>query len=762
MGSLAFDPRIPIALWLPLAVVSGMLLGLYGLASRKRLPAGRRLMVLVLMSAALALPLTILLNPLWIEPIPPPAGKPQLTVLVDSSASMATRDKGSTASRFEAASLLALATENLKDRFDVRLRTFAETTSAAGTSEFSVLPGRKPDGNSTNLAAAIEQSLEDRVQGQAILLLSDGIHNAGGGAGRVLESVEKARAMAAPIYVTTIGGAAEVRDIDVWLAVPQEIAFVNQQVPVNLIIRERGSFGGSLPVALTLNGQQVEQRNVTLQPNAMTDAVFRIGQKQPGLYRYEFQAAPQPGEVTSVNNRATFLLRVIDEPVRVLLLEGKPYWDAKFLNRTLAADASIELTSVTRMTPNRFLVRSISRAKPPADPSLKAGESSSNADAATSGEKWKICTSIPSLFEECGGLQSYQIIVLGRDTEAYFQDDSVPQLKKWLTDHEGSLVCFRGAPAAQVSQRLNELMPVAWSASRESRYRVKMTLEGLSMGWLPQTDTETSDVLTALPSLATASQPERLKPLAVVLATTMADDGHPTPVITYQPVGRGRVVVVEGTGMWRWAFLPPQHQQQHDIYGTLWRSLMRWLVSNIALLPTQSTSLRSDKVTFPATEAATATLIVKDTAKAGKPPEVELSRDRFATTQRIVPQPVGDLPNQFRVTFGTLPEGQYEARVAGSADTAARTAFDVRGNLSERLDVAARPDLMRRIAMESGGAVLTAANLDQLTGHFDRYLSDARPPRSSRTPAWDRWWVLAGLLAVWCVAWSIRRQSGLV
>ena len=31
---------------------------------------------------------------------------------------------------------------------------------------------------------------------------------------------------------------------------------------------------------------------------------------------------------------------------RVLLVEGKPYWDSKFLARTLASDPSIELVSI--------------------------------------------------------------------------------------------------------------------------------------------------------------------------------------------------------------------------------------------------------------------------------------------------------------------------------------------------------------------------------------------------------------------------------
>ena len=55
-------------------------------------PAGSAGRIAVLMGIALALPLTILLNPTWHDRVPPPAGKPLLTVLVDSSASMATHD----------------------------------------------------------------------------------------------------------------------------------------------------------------------------------------------------------------------------------------------------------------------------------------------------------------------------------------------------------------------------------------------------------------------------------------------------------------------------------------------------------------------------------------------------------------------------------------------------------------------------------------------------------------------------------------------
>ena len=64
---------------------------------------------------------------------------------------------------------------------------------------------------------------------------------------------------------------------------------------------------------------------------------FWVKQDKMGLYPYEARVDPLPGEATQANNSATYLLRVIDQPISVLLVEGKPYWDTKFLMRTLSS-----------------------------------------------------------------------------------------------------------------------------------------------------------------------------------------------------------------------------------------------------------------------------------------------------------------------------------------------------------------------------------------------------------------------------------------
>jgi hypothetical protein len=772
MSHLTFEPYIPIALWVPLALAAAALVMTYAVASRLRLSGLRRVGAIGLMTVAVALPLSILLNPTWIERVPPPAGKPLLTILVDGTVSMATADGTGGENRFESArKITERVNHSLQDRFDVEVKTFATGLTPA-TLESLRTPAL--DGESTDIAAAIDGALADRPQGQALLLLSDGIHNAGGGAARLRASAEKAKAMSTPIYTTTLGQPTGVRDLELTLNLPEELAFVAQDVPITALLRQRGALARSGRLIVRQNDTVVERRDVTLATDGAREEVLSVQQKKPGLYRYDIELEPAAGEVTDVNNHATLMLRVIDEPVRVLLLEGKPYWDTKFLVRTLAADSSVQLSSIVRMAEGRFLERHVSR--PKTDEAATAPEPDKEAPAsadtdvsekeaapAVRNEQWSIKTD-GKVLEDAASLANYQVIILGRDAEVFLSETALVQLKKWLAQGDGSLVCFRGPPSSQLSQRLGELMPVRWSPARESRFRVRLTESGQSMGWLP--GSVENDTLSDLPSLASVMRAERPKPLAVVLATGSSGaggDASNDPVISFQPVGNGRVVVVEGAGMWRWAFLPAQFQQHDAVYGRLWRSLTRWLVANAGLLPSQQMSLRSDKVIFSNTSVATGTLLLRSAE--APPPQIEIVGEAIERPQRVTPIPVEETAaGQFRVVFGKLPEGRYHASVvgAGEKESGARTAFDVRGNYVERLDVAARADVMKLIAQRSGGAPLDGANPEALAEKFHEHRSAHVPERTLRITAWDRWWVLLAVFGAWALSWGLRRQSGLI
>ena len=204
MSYLQFEPRIPLSLWFTMALAAVIALVVYAVGARNRLQPVQRWSVLALMALTAALPLCLLLNPTWIQRLPPPTGKPRLTVLIDRSASMAVTDAADHASRFAYACGVASEVDRrLSSQYDIQVRAFSQTSAPIDLAE---LAKQSPDGAATDLAVAIDDALtEDLPQGQALLLLSDGGQNVGGEAA-LRKSVNKAKLIACPIYTQTIGG----------------------------------------------------------------------------------------------------------------------------------------------------------------------------------------------------------------------------------------------------------------------------------------------------------------------------------------------------------------------------------------------------------------------------------------------------------------------------------------------------------------------------------------------------------------------------
>ncbi len=336
----------------------------------------------------------------------------------------------------------------------------------------------------------------------------------------------------------------------------------------------------------------------------------------------------------------------------------------------------------------------------------------------------------------------------------------VTRLGDWVSTQGGSLVCSRGVPQSTISEKLARMLPVRWTRDSERRFRAQVTEASGNEGWLPIEGNV--DPLATMPSLVTASSPQKRGGLPrVLVASGNTDDA--VPIVTYQPYGAGRTVVVEGTGMWRWALLPPDFAASDTTYPSVWNGLLQWLVSRVALTPGQDRALQSDRTRFTTDVAASATLLVRDNVSTEQMPIVVLSRDGDEQQTEIVCEPLGDQPGVFQARFGKLPAGSYRARLKDATDSdRSLTAFEVRRPIAEALDVNPRDDLLAAVAEQSGGQVLADMSAMQIAEMIETQITDGLPIETRRTPAWDRWWVLAGIIGMWTAAWTIRRKSGLI
>ena len=751
---IVYQPQIPWSLWYALAAAAIAAWIWYALCRDNGLVAVRRWAVLALMAIVLAAPIVLLLNPTWVEPIVPPSGKPLITVLVDATQSMTVSDCDDR-TRWEAAMKAAKEIKaSAGETHDVSVLRFGQVTRRArlgGKDEY-------PDGSNTNLASVIRHAISaGRPQGHAIALLSDGAHNVGS-ALSVAGAADNAKALDVPIYTSVFGGSVGAKNLSISIRNPQLMTFPRRRVAVKVQLSGRG-YPGRLVTARLFeqsaqrDGNPIAAKRIRVSRDGPTEAQFDLLPEEAGSYRYVASIDTLEGEATTADNTASFQLQVIDEPIKVLLLEGKPYWDTKFLAANLAADPSIELTSLIRVRETRLMRRT-----DPANMSAFEGDAEPSPDDSV----WKVIDSEQSDWADPEKLKGFRVIVLGRATESFLDDQAIERLRHWISFEGGALVCSRGKPTSQVQKRLSQLLPIRWSEGGEQRARGQLTSVGRSAA-LVQEETAGSDPIAALPSLAISERPRTAIGLPQVLVKSTLDDaGNSIPIVSHQPFGSGQTVVVEGAGMWRWAFLPPEKAEAEKIYAGLWQGLMQWLISQQALLPGQTIALRSDRLSFVTGDEVTATVLVSDSERETVP-DCLLQGDSLQLPKRRSPVPQDDQPGVFRLNFGTLPPGHYFAKLeTESATPGTAIEFDVRDPWFERLEVDARPGLLRQISQRSGGKMLDADSVASIADDYLKYLELSRPEKSRRTPLWDRTWVLITVLMLWTICWMLRRRSGLV
>ncbi len=764
---LDWQPRVSLPLWLALATVFLCVWGAYAWRCGRAISKSRRVWTLGLMLLAGSVPLVLLLNPTWVEALPPPEGRPLVTILVDTSGSMNVADvDGQSETRLDRAAKLAeKITSSLDDSYETRLFAFDATVRG---SDIDQLSGSTPDrtlgqdpqtiGQRTDIAGAIAAAADsDRPRGQAVVVLSDGIHNAGS-VRRVITAARGARGRGAPIFPIEVAKPLVVKNLAVQTSAASRLAFVDQPVQLSAEVANRGFGAAPIDVRLMRDGEVVETQSVTIEGDGSQEVVFSANPKQPGLYRYSIAVGSLPAEATDEDNSASLLVRVVDSPIGVLLLEGKPYWDSKFLARNLAADPSVQLESLVMMRADRFLHRRQSF------DSDKPGDGNPNTESEDEKEEakppWQILDSPRSVIGSAQSLQKYQVIVLGRDAEAYLDDTTVARLRSWVSSQGGSLVCARGAPQSTLSEKLGRMLPVRWTRATERRFRAMVTEASSSEGWLIRSGD--ADPLAAMPSLVTAASPEKRGGLPRVLVSS-GDASDAVPIVTYQPYGAGRTVVVEGAGMWRWALLPPEFAASDSTYPSVWNGLLQWLVSRVALTPGQDRALQSDRTRFSTDVSASATLLVRETVSIDGMPVVVIAREGDDKTTEVICEPAGDQPGVFQARFGKLPPGNYRATLKNAAENdRSVAAFEVRRPIAEALEVNPRVDLLGTIAKESGGQLLADDSGKEIAAAIDQQITAGLPIETRRTPAWDRWWVLAGILGMWTAAWTLRRRSGLI
>lgn len=676
--------------------------------------------------------------------------KPQIAVALDNSYSMQIRDvNGEPRSAAVAEALKGEWHRKLAARARVSHYSFAGSLS--GLSSQTVATGEiGVSASQTDIGAALTSLAGSTTDLDAVVLFSDG-NDLGGSRPDALGSRLRRRAL--PVFAVGVGSSVKPREIRIRQVKADEFVYLNDEITISATVASEGYDGQVKDVLLYEDAVLVQKQEVTLSARPQ-EVVFHHAPKLPGEHVYQVRIELGEEGLGTGSNLRELRVRVIDQKIRVLYVEGTARYEFKLLRQTIAEDPVIEYTSLLRVT-SGYYAQGAPFVKNPS-----AG--------------------FPRSEDE---LLAYDVVILGSLSrtalaiEGEQGDSRLSNLANFVVSRGGGLILLGGpesyGPGGFVGSPIEPLLPVRLSVSHkqyDERFPLRVTPVGLlhPIMRIASTPKAVAHAWESVPQLDGCNALGSAKPTAVVLATTPGEGKR--ILMAVQQAGAGKVLAIATDSTWRWQM---SRVTDENYYRRFWANAIRYLAPSPferhgALNVTAHRSRY-----FVGDEAWVATRVVDEYYR-----PVPDAKIRFTVTgprgaRTIVDAKAGTTMNgRYDCRFALEHEGPYRVSVAdleakdeeaesGKEKSSAPTYTIVAERPADEMEgTSVDEGYLRTLAEASGGAYVTLDTLDALGSkmqlrsksaekHVDLELRNSLPFAI----------LIAALL---CLEWAIRKRQGLV
>ncbi len=759
-------------------VVLAIAFVIYSYRAESRLSKGRRGLMGACLGLALLMLIIIILEPIA-EIQTHRTSKPTLLFMVDSSSSMTIQDQRTnledvreaakvmgkmkladpllsgdvekmqeatgSVSRFELAKQAMLHPEidvlkKLSDQFDVRFFSFDEKVEPEGGAEDPAawINARKPDGSTSQLGSALNEAVA-RYSGQqveGVVAISDYAWIKGTDPLKVAKDLGH---RGIPIHAVTVGVPAP-PDIRVREVMAPEVVFQGDKVPLRVQIESEGFQGETVELTLTIDGDRASERRIELRGGLQFEEMTFIPKKDSGSVELAFSVTSLPGETTAENNTRKSKVRILDEKINVLYVEGLPRWEYRYLRWVLLRDPRLDVTFV--MTQG--------------DPQL----------AATSPRH------LPQFPQDIKDVMKYDLIILGDVPSSYFKPPQLDAIDQLVKKGGGSLLMLAGPMAAPTTYKdtpIEVVLPVnlgdgPWRGVSPSAHPT-ITDAGKESPVAALSSSVQSDAriwsqvkpLYAVPRLSGA------KPGATVLLA-LPKSGQETkdyPLVSWQRYGTGKSLFVATEELWR------MRREVGDRYhAKFWGQTIQFLTLSRLLGQNKQVSLDTERKSYSSGEQVR---VFANVLTESFEPVIQneyplvLEQEGLQDSQvEIILSPVPDSPGLYSGVHLASGDGTYILKTKPrDLEISNQVQIEVSTIPLESRETSMRGDVARQVAELSGGSVMRLSDLSSLATK----IGPREPITTVVKVEQDLWDVpfLFLLFVLFCgIEWFLRRRDNLV
>lgn len=673
---------------------------------------------------------------------------------------MEKKDSGKRPSRFELASnrlrviekrtLAGLSDKLLVDRFhfsdsirsnDERWDVNPDQRTAAPRGEDETTPG-------TDLNAVLERLSGDFLSENidAAFIVSDAVHfNPDSPGLRVPPELA-----GHPVFLVPSGGDYRLDDVILWDTESPPTMTIGDYLTIDCLVGARGFLGANAVVKLIDDqGAVLDRKQVTFgngSDDLRVQLTTQIG--RPGEHRFEVAIDPLEGELLTGNNREWITVDVFSGDLNVLLVDGWPRWETRYLTNLLRRDVDIDHREI-----------------------LFAPEPDVT---------W------PELIASADRLNEFEVIIIGEVGPEYLGADEIAALETYVNEG-GNLVIIAGKefmPAVYHDTPLARILPIHLDRERHQGdlpLQLQPTASGRRVHALSledeklQNDAVWSHGSSLMPMVAisTFNVP---KPGAQVIleANPLRARGPSIPYLAWHRYGAGRAFYFSAPISYhlRYRFGDRYHYR-------FWGQFFRWAT----VAETRGNGLidlSAHQKRYREGETARFTLEMRSTEGrpiTREPVQLKIARPE-GTTLKLQTSEVPGKPGVYEGALPGLKRGEYRVTAISAAIeallaeleqdpesgfAARETRFVVESTPNpEEGDHACHWDNATRVVEGSMGSLLSPTALPAALEILANQPVGEAQVQTSREPLWNRWPLFFLILLFLAADWTGRKYAGLI
>jgi hypothetical protein len=223
---------------------------------------------------------------------------------------------------------------NLSQQFEVKLIEFGDKSTSVNILDNNFNLKKT---NIDELFLKIENDYANLSIG-ALVLFSDGIYNEGS------NPIYQTKKIDYPIYSVAVGDTTEFLDASIQKINHNSIAYLGNIFPIDVHIISKKLLGKELQVTLSKDGKSISSKKININQNNLFSSIsFTAEALKPGIQKYDVLITVFDEEKNKLNNYSHFLIDVIDNKEKILIVANSPHPDIAAIKSVLDELGTFEI-----------------------------------------------------------------------------------------------------------------------------------------------------------------------------------------------------------------------------------------------------------------------------------------------------------------------------------------------------------------------------------------------------------------------------------